>query len=80
MAEETKDEVLKDEQPQEQAQANEETQAPDEVGALTAQIAELEEKYAAMEDKYLRAQAEMANMHTRFKKEQEQLLKYEGQS
>lgn len=80
MAEETKDEVLKDEQPQEQAQANEETQAPDEVGALTAQIAELEEKYAAMEDKYLRAQAEMDNMHTRFKKEQEQLLKYEGQS
>ncbi len=80
MAEETKDEVLKDEQPQKQAQANEETQAPDEVGALTAQIAELEEKYAAMEDKYLRAQAEMANMHTRFKKEQEQLLKYEGQS
>lgn len=32
-----------------------------------------------LEDKYLRAEAEMANMHTRFKKEQQQLLKYDGQ-
>lgn len=32
-----------------------------------------------IEDKYLRAEAEMANMTQRFKKEQEMLLKYEGQ-
>lgn len=47
--------------------------------ALMSEIKELKQKLAAMEDKYLRAEAEMANMHTRFKKEQEQLLKYDGQ-
>ncbi|KRL99423.1 nucleotide exchange factor GrpE [Liquorilactobacillus satsumensis] len=40
---------------------------------------ELQQKYDKLEDKYLRAEAEMANMHTRFKKEQEKLLKYDGQ-
>lgn len=42
------------------------------------QIVELKEQLAAMEDKFIRSQAEIANMHTRFKKEQETLLKYEG--
>ncbi|KRL04284.1 nucleotide exchange factor GrpE [Liquorilactobacillus oeni] len=41
--------------------------------------AQLQSKYDALEDKYLRAEAEMANMNTRFKKEQERLLKYDGQ-
>ncbi|PWG53927.1 nucleotide exchange factor GrpE [Ligilactobacillus salivarius] len=40
---------------------------------------ELQKKYDDIEDKYLRAEAEMANMTQRFKKEQEMLLKYEGQ-
>ena len=57
-----------------------EEQTKDPLQKATEQIAQLEEKYAQMEDKYLRAQAEMANMHTRFKKEQEQMLKYEGQA
>ncbi|KRL01287.1 nucleotide exchange factor GrpE [Liquorilactobacillus capillatus] len=47
---------------------------------LQQKIAAMQAKYAAMEDKYLRAEAEMANMHTRFKKEQEKLLKYDGQN
>lgn len=42
------------------------------------QIKELQAQLASMEDKYLRSQAEIANMHTRFKKEQETMLKYEG--
>jgi molecular chaperone GrpE len=47
----------------------------------TAQkLQELQQKYSDLEDKYYRAEAEMANMHKRFKKEQEQLLKYDGQS
>ncbi|WP_057875982.1 nucleotide exchange factor GrpE [Liquorilactobacillus aquaticus] len=47
---------------------------------LRKKLAELEQKYNEVEDKYLRAEAEMANMHTRFKKEQEKLLRYDGQS
>lgn len=43
------------------------------------QIKTLQEKVDATEDKYLRAEAEIQNMNTRFKKEREQLLKYEGQ-
>ncbi|MFT8392527.1 MAG: nucleotide exchange factor GrpE [Liquorilactobacillus ghanensis] len=44
------------------------------------QLQQLQQKYSELEDKYYRAEAEMANMHKRFKKEQEQLLKYDGQS
>lgn len=43
------------------------------------QLADLQKKYDEIEDKYLRAEAEMQNMTKRFKKEQAQLLKYEGQ-
>ncbi|MFC6170081.1 nucleotide exchange factor GrpE [Loigolactobacillus jiayinensis] len=43
------------------------------------QIKTLQAKVDATEDKYLRAEAEIQNMNTRFKKEREQLLKYEGQ-
>ncbi|WP_282709048.1 nucleotide exchange factor GrpE [Ligilactobacillus sp. Marseille-Q7487] len=57
-----------------------EIQEKDPMQEANEKIAQLEAKYAEMEDKYLRSQAEMANMHTRFKKEQEQLLKYEGQA
>ncbi|KRL84043.1 nucleotide exchange factor GrpE [Ligilactobacillus apodemi] len=51
----------------------------DEVTALNDQLAELQKKYDELEDRYYRAEAEMANMTKRFKKEQEQLLRYEGQ-
>ncbi|MDN2452337.1 nucleotide exchange factor GrpE [Lactobacillus sp. UCMA15818] len=47
---------------------------------LKQKAAELQKKCDGFEDKYLRAEAEMANMHTRFKKEQEKLLRYDGQS
>lgn len=50
----------------------------DAVDAENAKVAELEVQLAEMEDKFLRSQAEIANMHTRFKKEQETMLKYEG--
>ena len=46
---------------------------------MEQQIADLQAKYDEMEDKYLRAEAEMQNMTKRFKNEQAQLLKYEGQ-
>ncbi|MFD0897361.1 nucleotide exchange factor GrpE [Loigolactobacillus binensis] len=43
------------------------------------QIKALQDKVDGTEDKYLRAEAEIQNMNNRFKKEREQLLKYEGQ-
>lgn len=54
-------------------------EAVDEVTALTDQLAELQKKYDELEDRYYRSEAEMANMTKRLKKEQEQLLRYEGQ-
>lgn len=41
-------------------------------------LADLQAKYDVVEDQFIRGQAEMANMNTRFKKEREQLLKYQG--
>ena len=58
------------------AESNEQT---DNQSDLEQQIADLQAKYDEMEDKYLRAEAEMQNMTKRFKNEQAQLLKYEGQ-
>ena len=58
------------------AKSNEQT---DNQSDLEQQIADLQTKYDEMEDKYLRAEAEMQNMTKRFKNEQAQLLKYEGQ-
>lgn len=58
------------------AESNEQT---DNQSDLEQQIADLQTKYDEMEDKYLRAEAEMQNMTKRFKNEQAQLLKYEGQ-
>ncbi|HJD08786.1 MAG TPA: nucleotide exchange factor GrpE [Candidatus Ligilactobacillus faecavium] len=57
-------------------ESNEQT---DNQSDLEQQIADLQTKYDEMEDKYLRAEAEMQNMTKRFKNEQAQLLKYEGQ-
>lgn len=58
------------------AESNEQT---DNQSDLEQQIADLQAKCDEMEDKYLRAEAEMQNMTKRFKNEQAQLLKYEGQ-
>lgn len=58
------------------AESNEQT---DNQSDLEQQIADLQAKYDEVEDKYLRAEAEMQNMTKRFKNEQAQLLKYEGQ-
>ena len=58
------------------AESNEQT---DNQSDLEQQIADLQTKYDEMEGKYLRAEAEMQNMTKRFKNEQAQLLKYEGQ-
>ncbi|GEO65845.1 nucleotide exchange factor GrpE [Levilactobacillus spicheri] len=44
-----------------------------------AKLAALTQKSAEMEDKYLRAEAEIQNMQTRFEKEQATLIKYDGQ-
>ena len=54
------------------AESNEQT---DNQSDLEQQIADLQTKYDEMEDKYLRAEAEMQNMTKRFKNEQAQLLK-----
>lgn len=45
----------------------------------TDAMAELQKEKDEFEDKYLRSQAEIQNMHQRFEKEQQQLLKYDGQ-
>ena len=57
-------------------QSNEQT---DNQSDMEKQLADLQKKYDEIEDKYLRAEAEMQNMTKRFKNEQAQLLKYEGQ-
>lgn len=41
--------------------------------------AKLKQERDELEDKYLRAEAEMRNMNARFKKEREQLLHFDGQ-
>ncbi|GAJ25458.1 heat shock protein GrpE [Liquorilactobacillus sucicola DSM 21376 = JCM 15457] len=57
-----------------------EAKSEDQSEDLLKKVTELKQKYDEVEDKYLRAEAEMANMNTRFKKEQEKLLKYDGQN
>ena len=82
-----KNEELKQTEEAKQAEATEATEKPtqaeakeDPVAEAEAKIKDLQAKLDEMEDKYLRSQAEMANMTNRFKKEQASLLKYAGQS
>ncbi|HAT54615.1 MAG TPA: nucleotide exchange factor GrpE [Lactobacillus sp.] len=56
-------------------QQPEESQQPDQ----SAEIDELKAQLSSMEDKYLRAQAEIANIQQRQQKETAQLMKYDGQ-
>lgn len=53
--------------------------ATSQVDELKAQIKDLKQQLADKDDKYLRAEAEIQNMTTRFKKERAQILKYDGQ-
>lgn len=57
---------------------NEEAQTK-KIDTKQAKIDELSQKLDDTEDKYLRAEAEIVNMQNRYKKEQERLLKYQGQ-
>lgn len=68
-AEKTVDQDTAKKEPEEK-QSSEETEK---------KLSDLQKRYDELEDKYLRAEAEMQNMTKRFKKEQQQLLKYEGQ-
>ena len=61
------------------AAAKKKSTAKDQLKAAQEQIDQLTKEKDELEDKYLRAEAEMANMQTRYKKEQEQLLKYQSQ-
>jgi len=54
-------------------------QAKEKPDQATAALAALKQKSADMEDKYLRAEAEIQNMQARFEKEQATLIKYDGQ-
>lgn len=63
-----------------QKKASKKAAQKDALKEAQAKIEELEQKVDETEDKYLRAEAEIANTQTRYKKEQERLLKYAGQS
>lgn len=72
----TSDEATAEATPDTQQTAPE---AVSETDQLKADLATANQKADDFEDKYLRAEAEIQNMNTRFKKERAQLLKYEGQ-
>lgn len=55
------------------------TDKKNELVAAQAKIADLQKQLDETNDKYLRAIAENRNMNERFKKERQQLLKYDGQ-
>jgi len=57
---------------EQEAETTESQEAPSEVATLKSEISE-------MEDKFLRARAEIANMSNRFKNERELLLRYRSQ-
>lgn len=52
---------------------------PDKAAELAKQVTDLKKQLADKDDKYLRAEAEIQNMTTRFNKERAQILKYDGQ-
>ncbi|WP_251574642.1 nucleotide exchange factor GrpE [Limosilactobacillus agrestimuris] len=49
------------------------------VTKLKDQVKDLQQQLSDKDDQYLRAEAEIQNMNTHFKKERAQLLKYDGQ-
>lgn len=52
---------------------------PSKVDQLATQVADLKKQLDEKDDQYLRAEAEIQNMTTRFNKERAQILKYDGQ-
>lgn len=49
-------------------------------GDIEAKLTKLQDEKSALEDKFLRSQAEMQNMQNRYNNERAQLIKYESQS
>lgn len=49
------------------------------IADLQKQVAELQQKNSELDDKFLRSQAEIQNMHTRHQRERENLQKYSAQ-
>lgn len=82
--EETVEETPKKETPfepvMEADEVEEATEAQAPVEEADDKLAELQKKYDAMEDSFLRSQAEIKNIQMRNQKEQANLLKYDGQS
>ncbi|SPS03579.1 nucleotide exchange factor GrpE [Latilactobacillus sakei] len=82
--EETVEETPKKETPfepvMEADEVEETTEAQASVEEADDKLAELQKKYDAMEDSFLRSQAEIKNIQMRNQKEQANLLKYDGQS
>ncbi|MGM0124046.1 protein GrpE [Enterococcus sp. AZ194] len=78
MKETNKKEELQDEVTTESAEQVESTESVEEVVEVS-EIDSLKVELSEMEDKFLRARAEMANMSTRNKNEREQLQRYRSQ-
>ena len=78
-ASEQNEDIEKEIKEDDKASSVENEKSVEETDDSSKALDELQKKYDDIEDKYLRAEAEMANMTQRFKKEQEMLLKYEGQ-
>lgn len=68
-------------QPAETAKKADTAKSPDvnDIKKLKQTVVDLQKKLDAMEDKFLRAEADMRNIETHAKKEQADLIKYDGQ-
>lgn len=77
--EEKQQTAAKDEAPKETKVKSKVNKKQDQVAKLEEKITDLEKQLADKDDKYLRAEAEIQNMTTRFNKERAQILKYDGQ-
>lgn len=69
----------KDSKRADQVKKTPEDKNQDEIKKLQKEVTDLKKQLADKDDQYLRAEAEIQNMTTRFKKERAQILKYDGQ-
>lgn len=67
------------EEVQDESSVDETEEVVDNENELEEKINDLSKQKQEFEDKYLRSQAEIQNMHQRFDKEKQQLIKYDGQ-
>lgn len=74
-----KETVLKKEAKKDDKKPEEVKDTSQETDESQAQIDELTQQRDDFEDKYLRSQAEIQNMRQRYEKQEQQLLKYDGQ-